>query len=539
MVILRKELYTGWVRMKRLLGILALGTALSTVAVAQNRIASTTYTFRDAPLRGYRVGDEFYLPLEVVSDLGWAATAESNSAKIYAENNILDLTVRQVAGKACFPLREAIQKLGGNTSWNPGGYDHLSISGSVYNISVRGGTVAVESTLAVKPTVSLMGSTKVVIDLDGAKLPPGFKVDADGNVTVSQYGANAVRIVCNIGFQPNLPNQQLPSGAKLKIDLNQPVVVQPPTPQIDPGQGNVANPSNPLVLPLKLESETSTSSLMSIKFGAGQWKGSAAYRKPEPDVLEVTLSNLKCALPEGFALNSSAVKDLSVRNEGANTVVRFQLDRAMGADIVANATGITINLVRPADTNGRLNGKVVVIDAGHGGRDNGATTSGVMEKNITLFLSRFVRDALTAEGVTVIMTRNDDSFPSLESRPSLANRSNADIFISIHANMPGSNANPSGTITFYHKGSAISKFLGECIHNDLVSKGLLPNLGVKSDGTIYNSGFAVLRQSKMPGVLIETGFVTNSKDRAMIQSKAFGEALASSIVKGLKIYYGQ
>ncbi|HLO98089.1 MAG TPA: N-acetylmuramoyl-L-alanine amidase [Fimbriimonas sp.] len=525
--------------MKRLLGILALGMAISTNAVAQNRVASTSYTFKDAPLRGYRVGDEFYLPLDVVTDLGWAATAESSTAKLYAENNILDLSIRQVAGKACFPLREAIQKLGGTTSWNPGGYDHLQISSSIYNVSVRAGMVTVESTLAVKPTVSLLGSSKVVIDLDGAKLPAGFKVDSDGNATVSQYGANAVRIVCNIGFAPNLPNQQLPSAAKLKIDLTQPIGVQPSVPPEFPNQGVAPAPGTPFELPLKLDSENATNSSMSIKFAPGQWKGTAAYRKPEPDILEITLSSINCTLPQGFYLDSKAVKDISIRTEATNTVVRFKLDRAMGADVVATATGVTINLVRPIDTDGRLNGKVIVLDAGHGGRDNGATAGGAMEKNINLFLTRFVRDALTAEGATVIMTRNDDSFPSLESRPALANKSKADIFISIHANMPGSNSNPSGTITFYHKGSAISKFLGECIHNDLASKKLLPNLGVKSDGTLYNSGLAVLRLSKMPGVLIESGFVSNSKDRAMIQSKEFGEALAKSVVKGLKIYYGQ
>jgi N-acetylmuramoyl-L-alanine amidase len=484
------------------------------------------------------------LPLDTLADLGWSASSASAGVKVFAENNTLQLPTRQVNGKQCIPLRQAINQLGGLSSWNPGGYDILQVASPVYEINVKNGILNVDAGLAVKPTFSVIGSRKVVVDLEGAKFSRDTKIDSDGSTTVSQYGPNTVRIVLNLDFVPTLPKLQLPSAATLKIDLNPEVVAPKETHQDKSAQDQ--NPTKivpaPITeLPLGLDWENETSTALSIKFEPGQWKGTATYRRPDRDVLEVVLTNLNCDLPKNFRLHSSAIKEASSSNVGTTTVLRLQFKRAMGADIVASATGVVINLVRPNSTGGRLNGKVIVVDAGHGGPDHGSTSGGAEEKYVTLFLSRFVRDELTAEGATVIMTRNDDSFPVLESRPELANRNHADIFISIHANEPGrkSDSSPSGSIVFYHKGSVISKFMGECIQGELSKFNLMSSVGVRSDGTIYSSGFAVLRLSSMPGILIETGFMTNPKDRQMIQSEKFGHALAKSIVSGLKTYYGQ
>ena len=543
--------------------ILALGTALSTSAVAsQSRIASVNFTYRDTSLRGYRMGDEFLLPLDSVSELGWSAGSASAGVKIIAENSTLNLPTRQMDGKTCIPLRQALQQLGGLSSWNPGGYDILQVTSPINTVTVKNGTVNIDSALAVKATFSLIGNRKVVIDLDGAKFSRETIVDSDTSTSVVQYGPNTVRVVLNLDFNPNLPKTQLAPGAKLKFDFKPETVIAVHPPKHDktdkhedtqkhddgkrPDEANqntspAVNPNEPIELPISLDWENETNTSLSIKFDQGRWKGGATCRKPEKDVLEIVMSNIAGTLPKGFKLHSSAVKDISVDQVGTTTVVRLKLKRAMGADITSSATGVVLNLIRPADTGGKLNGKVIVVDAGHGGEDHGTQTAGVQEKNITLFLSRYVRDALTAEGATVIMTRNDDSFPSLESRPALANKSRADIFLSIHVNEPGrgSHNDPSGTIAFYHIGSSISKFLGECVEAELAKANLLPALGAKSDGTLYNSGLAVLRLSSMPSILIETGFLTNSKDRQVIQSDAFGKALAKSVVAGLKTYYGQ
>jgi N-acetylmuramoyl-L-alanine amidase len=385
-----------------------------------------------------------------------------------------------------------------------------------------------------------MGSKKVIIDFEGARYSRDTKIDSDGSTNVSQYGPNTVRVVLNLDFVPNLPKLQLPSASNLKINLN-PEVIAPPKPNPPKDPKPKPDPAPITELPLGLDWENETSSSLSIKFEPGKWKGTATYRRADNDSIEVVLTNLNCELPKNFRLHSTAIKEASSTIVGTTTVLKLQLKRAMGAEIVASGNGVVITLVRPTSTGGKLAGKVIVVDAGHGGRDLGSSSNGVNEKTVNLFVAKFVRDELVAEGVTVIMTRNDDTFPSLESRPDLANKSHADIFLSIHANEPGrrSNSTATGTIVFYHKGVAISKFLGECIQTELAKFNLMPSTGVRSDGTIYTNGFAVLRWSNMPGVLIETGFLTNAHDRQMIQSEQFGRALAKSIVSGLKTYYGK
>ncbi len=539
-------MYNDLVRMRRLQGLLALGTVLCTTALAaQTRIATANYTFRDVPVKGFRIGDEFLLPLDTLADLGWTSGSATAGTKIYAENNTLQLPTRQVNGKACILLREAIGQLGGASSWTPGGYDILQISSPIFDINVKNGVLTVQSAMAVRPTFSVIGSKKVVVDLEGARYSRSdTKVDSDGSTTVSQYGPNTVRIVLNLDFVPNLPKLQLPSASSLKINLN-PEVITPPkveTPVKDVNPTKDQNPQSPITeIPLGLDWETETNTALSVKFEPGKWKGTAIYRRPEKDVLEVVFTNLNCTLPKDFTIHSNAIKGVSTTIVGTTTVLKLQLKRAMGAEIVANASSVSINLIRPNSTGGKLTGKVIVLDAGHGGPEPGSSAGGAQEKNVTLFLSRFVRDELTAEGATVIMTRDDDSFPSLESRPALANRNHADIFISIHANEPGrkSDTGPNGTIIFYHIGSPISKFMGECIQSELAKYNLMSSVGVRSDGTLYNSGLAVLRLSSMPSILIESGFMTNQKDREMIQSEKFARALAKSVVSGLKTYYGQ
>ena len=551
---MRERMYTGQVRMRKLPMILALGTVLSTIAVAsQTRVASVNFTYREAPLRGYRMGDEFLLPLDSVSEIGWTATTANAGAKISTDTTTLNIPTRVVNGKTCIPLRQAVEQLGGISNWVPGGFDDLQVSSPVYNVTVKDGAFKITSALAVKPRISVIGTRRVVIDLDGARLAKDTRVEADGSTNVTQYGVNTVRIVTTLSEAPTLPKNLLEPGAALKFDLlPEPEPVKEPVKTNNNVQGSESgtktnptpptfDPSQPVEIPLTMDWENNTTSSFSIKFPAGQWKGYATCRKPEKDLLEVVLTNINGFLPKDFVEKSDQVKSITAKQVGTTTVLSFKLKRAMGTDITSSANGVSLTLVRPTDTGGRLNGKLIVIDAGHGGRDHGASAGGVLEKDINLFLSKYVREALAAEGATIVTTRTDDSFPELEARPALANKNHADIFISIHANEPGrgSNNNPSGTIVFYHSGSSISKFLGECIQNELAKANLLPNLGVKSDGTIYNSGFAVLRLSTMPGVLIETGFVTNQKDRQVLLSDAFGKALAKSVVAGLKTYYGQ
>jgi N-acetylmuramoyl-L-alanine amidase len=535
---LQKNLYNAWVRMKRLREMMVLGMALTGVAVAQARQATATYTYHGSTLRGYRSGDELYIPLESVTEIGWTASLSNAGVKLYAEGSTLNLPIRYFQTKPALPFRSAIQQLGGNTRWNPGGYDSLEVTSSIQSVTAKRGQVTLDSTLRVKPSVSYING-RVLIDIEGAELAKTAKIEVDGNSKVIQFRPDSVRIVMELNFPPNLPKDKLQEGQKFTLDFNQPVAQtdEVPNPRV-PKTDQVKSPVE-LTLPLQVEGETATETQLSVRFPSGVWGGNASYRKPAADQLEVIMPGIQATLPENFRLQTSAIEKVELGYEGDSTVLKLNLRRGMGVELSGDASGISIRLVRPRGSS-KLSSKVILLDAGHGGSDPGARLGGVQEKDVTLFLSKFVREALIREGATVITTRLGDTYPSLTARSELANKNNADVFISIHVNHPGSGkTTPSGTMTFYHGSSPVGRFLAESVHTEITNAKLLPSMGVKSDYSIYpGKGFAVLRLSKMPSVLIETGFISNPRDRQVIQTPEFGKVLADGIVKGLKIYFG-
>jgi N-acetylmuramoyl-L-alanine amidase len=289
-------------------------------------------------------------------------------------------------------------------------------------------------------------------------------------------------------------------------------------------------------LPLKLDKETERGLSLSIPLPI-KLTGAAQARKPAPDVLEVTLPGIAMLLDENFKLGSESVKELTRTYDGIGTVLRFVFARPMAAEIVTEGNTVRINLLKPL-ISGSLIGKVIVVDPGHGGHDSGAKAGGSFEKDLNLAIGKQIAQKLTDEGATVIMTRKTDVFITLGNRSKLANDSDADLFISTHINSTGGSGSQSGTIVFHHKEQQISKLLAECIFNELAPVNGMPDIGVWSDGRIYNSGFAVLRQTKMPGVLLEMGFINHAKDRARMITTEFHEAAAAAVVKGIKVFLG-
>ena len=185
-----------------------------------------------------------------------------------------------------------------------------------------------------------------------------------------------------------------------------------------------------------------------------------------------------------------------------------------------------------------LAGKIIVIDPGHGGRDTGGAAGlhpDFYEKNITLAVGLRLRDVLTRAGATVIMTRTDDSFPALESRPALANSRHADYFISIHADDSELGRNTlAGTTVYFHAQNSVCRLMAADIGRRISEVSGISYNGVKSDTIRFRTGFAVLRGSEMPAVLVETGYMNNDRDLAVLRDDGGQERIAQGIVAGLR-----
>lgn len=168
---------------------------------------------------------------------------------------------------------------------------------------------------------------------------------------------------------------------------------------------------------------------------------------------------------------------------------------------------------------------LVILDAGHGGKDPGAQKNGVDEKNINLQVTYKLKELLEAQGVQVILTRTDDHFLELKERAELANQYDADLFVSVHCNSADT-ASASGFEVYYYENTH-AKTCASAVLNSLKQSGAVKIRSVKS------AGFYVLKYTKMPAILLELGFLTNEQEREALCHDDYQNLLAEYIAAGI------
>lgn len=173
------------------------------------------------------------------------------------------------------------------------------------------------------------------------------------------------------------------------------------------------------------------------------------------------------------------------------------------------------------------NFSTVIIDPGHGGRDKGGNYGKVYEKHLALDTAYRLEKNLRAKGYRTVMTRRSDQFVSLPARCKMANRYRNAIFVSVHYNYTWKR-HVSGLETFYYSRSG--KKLAEAIQRGMLRYTRAGDRGVKF-GRFY-----VIRNTRMPAVLVEGGFLSHSKERERIKSAYFREAISRGIAEGIQRY---
>jgi len=192
-----------------------------------------------------------------------------------------------------------------------------------------------------------------------------------------------------------------------------------------------------------------------------------------------------------------------------------------------------------------LGNRVVVIDAGHGGVDPGAVGKGkVLEKDVTLAVSKRLQALVQQSGTKTIMVREDDSDlgtsqgllkrkrEDLAQRIQLAMDAQAEVYISIHANsFP--DAKLTGAQTFYHLDSPEGKLLAQSIQQELNSM-TNGKRGIKGNQDIY-----VLKKAHQAAVTVELGFLTNLEEEQLLTTPEYQQKLAIAIYQGLSVYFSK
>lgn len=239
-------------------------------------------------------------------------------------------------------------------------------------------------------------------------------------------------------------------------------------------------------------------------------------------------------------------------NYGAETV-RYVKDfqRSFGLPVSGIADKVTLARLAKAVVDYKNRKPIVYLDPGHGGSDPGASHHGLQEKTLNLRTSQMIKEEIEARGYDVVMSRERDVFVGLSDRPIEANRIGADIFVSVHYNSMGGAGSARGIETFiYHRVASgfgqetnrnnfktndprirESLKLADAVHNEIIRKTKLYNRGVKGNN------FNVIRNAKMPAILLELGFLDNRTEANLVKNSSYQRTAAIAVADGIDKYF--
>lgn len=412
---------------------------------------------------------------------------------------------------------------------------------------------------------------RIEITLDGTLISP----QATKDLAINRYGINRLQLTqvktsppvarITLNVAKNSPRWQATIsdlGGVVLVPLGQ--VASNPDPRRPTGNDNNSsnNPPNnnqPATIQA-VDLNTSSNQLLirsdrPVQYSSGWDRASGSYRLllsparladqvrgPQLDasspLLRVRLRQ-EDAQTVAILVQPAAGVQLGEVNQPSSQIVALQLQRSRPSvppsgsigsiPVPPPATGNFPSTTFPNAPRGRLR---VIVDPGHGGPDPGAVgIGGLQEKGITLDISRKVAARLEQQGVQAILTREDDRDLDLEPRVAMAERMNATVFVSIHANSISlSRPDVNGLETYYYQSG---DRLARAIHSSV-----LQNVNVRDRG-VRSARFYVLRRTSMPAVLVEVGFVTGADDAAKLSTDNYRSQMADAIARGILQYLQQ
>lgn len=170
---------------------------------------------------------------------------------------------------------------------------------------------------------------------------------------------------------------------------------------------------------------------------------------------------------------------------------------------------------------------LIVLDAGHGGRDQGTSAGKALEKDINLAVVEKLAEELEKAGAAVLLTREDDTKVELEARAEYANKNEAELFISIHCNFCEDDAGVKGLECYYRESSEEGEALADSIVQ--VMEGT-DQIGCRGTRT---GDFRVLNKTKMPAVLVEIGYLSNQGECAKLTDETYQKLMAEKLAEGI------
>lgn len=229
-----------------------------------------------------------------------------------------------------------------------------------------------------------------------------------------------------------------------------------------------------------------------------------------------------------YDVKGTVVENIEVSTKGVNTTFRFKQNRISAYEVTAEGDSYAIRVKNPKE----VYDKVLLLDAGHGGKDPGTSGNGMQEKNLNLTIAQKIAQKLQGSGIKVYMTRDRDVYPENSTRAKTANDI-ADLMVSIHMNSGPETANGTETLYQVHandNGARLtSKQLAEILQGKVVSATGNTNRGAKLWTDVL-----ILNRTTVPAVIVEVIFITNTGDALKISNPAYQDQVAQAIADGIQ-----
>lgn len=229
-----------------------------------------------------------------------------------------------------------------------------------------------------------------------------------------------------------------------------------------------------------------------------------------------------------YDVKGTVVENIEVSTKGGNTTFRFKQNRISAYEVTDEGDSYAIRVKNPKE----VYDKVLLLDAGHGGKDPGTSGNGMQEKNLTLTIAQKVEQELRGSGIKVYMTRDRDVYPENSTRAKIANDI-ADLMVSIHINSGPETANGTETLYQVHANDSssrlTSKQLAEILQASMISSTGNTNRGVK-----LRTDLLILNRTTVPSAIVEVVFITNTGDALKISNPAYQDQVAQAIADGIQ-----
>ncbi len=228
-----------------------------------------------------------------------------------------------------------------------------------------------------------------------------------------------------------------------------------------------------------------------------------------------------------YTIGGEVIDSIEVSTSGGKTTLRFYQNRISCYTIQEQNGQYVISIKNPQE----VYDKVLLLDAGHGGSDPGASGNGIIEKNMNLTIMQKVANALSGTDIKVYVTRNSDVYPSNSSRAQTANAI-ADAMVSIHMNSGSTVANGTEVLYKNHANDTGSGLTSEKLAQ-LLQESIVAATGNTSRGTKLRTDLLILNSTTVPAVIVETVFISNPGDAVKISQEAYQNKVANAIASAI------